>query len=55
VLPVRLPAERVARIRVVLHELPGATMPIDLAAQIVVGPTARQTGSRSIRSARSAS
>ena len=37
-LPIRLPAERVARLRVILHELPGATLAIDLAAQTVVGP-----------------
>ncbi|MEK7837824.1 MAG: 3-isopropylmalate dehydratase small subunit, partial [candidate division NC10 bacterium] len=38
VLPIRLPAQRVARIRVILHELPGAEMSIDLAAQTVLGP-----------------
>ena len=37
-LPIRLPVERVARLRVILHELPGATLAIDLAAQTVVGP-----------------
>jgi 3-isopropylmalate/(R)-2-methylmalate dehydratase small subunit len=37
-LPIRLPAERVARIRVILHELPGAEIAIDLATQTVVGP-----------------
>jgi 3-isopropylmalate/(R)-2-methylmalate dehydratase small subunit len=37
-LPIRLPAERVARIRVILHELPGAEIAIDLAKQTVVGP-----------------
>ena len=37
-LPIRLPAERVARLRVILRELPGATLAIDLAAQTVVGP-----------------
>ena len=37
-LPIRLPVERVARIRVILHELPGATLAIDLATQTVVGP-----------------
>ena len=37
-LPIRLPADRVARIRVILHELPGAKISIDLAAQTVVGP-----------------
>ena len=41
VLPVRLPADRVARIRVILHELPGAKISIDLAAQTVVGPDGR--------------
>jgi len=38
VLPIRLPADRVARIRVILHELPGAEISIDLAAQTVLGP-----------------
>lgn len=37
-LPVRLPAERVARLRVILHELPGAKLSIDLASQTVAGP-----------------
>ncbi|MBS0224073.1 MAG: 3-isopropylmalate dehydratase small subunit [Proteobacteria bacterium] len=37
-LPIRLPTERVARLRVILHELPGAKLAIDLAAQTVVGP-----------------
>ena len=37
-LPIRLPAERVARMRVILHELPGAEIAIDLAKQTVVGP-----------------
>ena len=37
-LPIRLPADRVARIRVILHELPGAEIAIDLAEQTVVGP-----------------
>ena len=37
-LPIRLPADRVARIRVILHELPGAEIAIDLAKQTVVGP-----------------
>ena len=37
-LPIRLPAERVARIRVILHELPGAEIAIDLAKQTVTGP-----------------
>jgi 3-isopropylmalate/(R)-2-methylmalate dehydratase small subunit len=36
--PIRLPAERVARLRVILHELPGAEIAIDLAKQTVVGP-----------------
>jgi 3-isopropylmalate/(R)-2-methylmalate dehydratase small subunit len=38
VLPIRLPADRVARIRVILHELPGAEITIDLAAQTVRSP-----------------
>ena len=38
VLPIRLPADRVARIRVILHELPGAEVSIDLAGQTVLGP-----------------
>ena len=37
-LPVRLPAERVAAIRAMLHAQPGATVRIDLASQTVVGP-----------------
>jgi 3-isopropylmalate/(R)-2-methylmalate dehydratase small subunit len=37
-LPIRLPADRVARIRVILHELPGAEVAIDLARQTVTGP-----------------
>jgi len=37
-LAIRLPAERVARLRVILHELPGAEIAIDLAKQTVVGP-----------------
>jgi 3-isopropylmalate/(R)-2-methylmalate dehydratase small subunit len=37
-LPIRLPADRVARIRVILHELPGAEIAIDLARQTVTGP-----------------
>ena len=37
-LAIRLPAERVARMRVILHELPGAEVAIDLAKQTVVGP-----------------
>ena len=37
-LPIRLPAERVARIRVILHELPGAEIAIDLPKQTVTGP-----------------
>jgi 3-isopropylmalate/(R)-2-methylmalate dehydratase small subunit len=40
-LPIRLPAERVARIRVILHELPGAEIAIDLAKQTVTGPDGR--------------
>jgi 3-isopropylmalate/(R)-2-methylmalate dehydratase small subunit len=37
-LPIRLPADRVARIRVILHELPGAEIDIDLPKQTVTGP-----------------
>lgn len=37
-LPIRLPADRVARLRVILHELPGAALAIDLASQTVKGP-----------------
>ncbi len=37
-LPVRLPAGRVAALRAMLRERPGATMTIDLARQVVVGP-----------------
>ena len=37
-LAIRLPAERVARLRVILHELPGAEIAVDLAKQTVVGP-----------------
>ena len=37
-LPIRLPADRVARIRAILHELPGAEIAIDLAQQTVTGP-----------------
>jgi len=37
-LAIRLPAERVARMRVILHELPGAEIAIDLEKQTVVGP-----------------
>jgi 3-isopropylmalate/(R)-2-methylmalate dehydratase small subunit len=37
-LPIRLPAERVARMRVILHELPGAEIAIDLDKQTVTGP-----------------
>ena len=37
-LAIRLPAERVARMRVILHELPGAEIAIDLETQTVVGP-----------------
>src|SRR5690348_18477597 len=32
-LPIRLPVERVASLRVILHDLPGATLAIDLATQ----------------------
>ena len=41
VLPIRLPADRVARIRAILHELPGAEVSIDLAEQSVQGPDGR--------------
>ena len=37
-LAIRLPAERVARMRVILHELPGAEIAIDLDKQTVLGP-----------------
>jgi 3-isopropylmalate/(R)-2-methylmalate dehydratase small subunit len=37
-LSIRLPHERVARIRVILHELPGAEISIDLGKQTVLGP-----------------
>jgi 3-isopropylmalate/(R)-2-methylmalate dehydratase small subunit len=37
-LAIRLPAERVARMRVILHELPGAEIAVDLASQTVTGP-----------------
>jgi 3-isopropylmalate/(R)-2-methylmalate dehydratase small subunit len=51
VLPIRLAADRVARIRVILHELPGAQLSIDLASQTVVGPD-RKTDSFEIDSFR---
>ena len=38
VLPIRLPAERVAVLRRLLHEAPGATISVDLASQRVTGP-----------------
>ena len=38
VLPVRLPADRVAALRAMLRAQPGATLTIDLAAQTVTGP-----------------
>lgn len=38
VLPIRLPAERTAALRKLLHEAPGARIAIDLAAQTVIGP-----------------
>ena len=41
VLPIRLPADRVARIRAILHELPGAEVSIDLDEQSVLGPDGR--------------
>jgi 3-isopropylmalate/(R)-2-methylmalate dehydratase small subunit len=50
-LPIRLPAERVARLRVILHELPGAELSIDLASQTVLGPD-KQTDSFEIDSFR---
>jgi 3-isopropylmalate/(R)-2-methylmalate dehydratase small subunit len=37
-LPIRLSADRVARIRVILHELPGAEISVDLDKQTVTGP-----------------
>jgi 3-isopropylmalate/(R)-2-methylmalate dehydratase small subunit len=40
-LAIRLPADRVARMRVILHELPGAEIAVDLANQTVVGPDGR--------------
>ena len=43
-LSIRLPADRVARIRVVLHELPGAEIAIDLEKQTVVGPDGKTDG-----------
>ena len=41
-LPVRLPAERVAELRAMLRERPGATMTVDLVRQVVVGPDGRE-------------
>lgn len=38
VLPIRLPAERVATIRVLLHSAPGSRLAIDLPGQTVTGP-----------------
>jgi 3-isopropylmalate/(R)-2-methylmalate dehydratase small subunit len=43
-LAIRLPAERVARIRVILHELPGAEIAIDLDKQTVLGPDGKTDG-----------
>lgn len=37
-LPIRLPAPRVARLRAILHQSPGATIAIDLFTQTVRGP-----------------
>ena len=37
-LPVRLPPERVAALRAMLRERPGATMTVDLVREVVVGP-----------------
>jgi len=38
VLPIVLPAERVAALRALLHARPGSTITVDLARQRVVGP-----------------
>ncbi len=38
VVPVRLPAERAARLRALLHASPGAQVSVDLAAQTVTSP-----------------
>jgi 3-isopropylmalate/(R)-2-methylmalate dehydratase small subunit len=38
VLPIRLPAERAARLRALLHASPGAQVSVDLAAQTVTSP-----------------
>ena len=38
VLPIRLPAERAARLRALLHVSPGAQVSVDLAAQTVTSP-----------------
>ncbi len=38
VLPIRLPAERVAALRAQLRAKPGATLTVDLAGQTVLGP-----------------
>jgi 3-isopropylmalate/(R)-2-methylmalate dehydratase small subunit len=38
VLPIRLPAERAARLRALLHASPGAQVSVDLAAQTVTAP-----------------
>ena len=43
-LAIRLPTERVARMRVILHELPGAEIAIDLDKQTVVGPDGKTDG-----------
>ena len=37
-LPIRLPTERVSRLRALLHEMPGAEITVDLPAQTVQGP-----------------
>jgi 3-isopropylmalate/(R)-2-methylmalate dehydratase small subunit len=41
-LPVRLPPERVAALRAMLRERPGATMTVDLVREVVVGPDGRE-------------
>jgi len=53
-LPIRLDAARVAAIRAALRAKPGSKITIDLATRPSPARTARPTGSRSIRSARSA-
>jgi 3-isopropylmalate/(R)-2-methylmalate dehydratase small subunit len=41
-LPVRLPPERVAGLRAMLRDRPGATMTVDLVREVVVGPDGRE-------------